>query len=44
MSKNIFYTVVYFHTVFMTCLSHHIDSTERFDGTSQQFICLQADD
>ena len=44
MSENVFYAVVHFDTVFVTRLAYYVDTPERFDGTLQQFICLQTDD
>ena len=42
--KDVFYFIVYLHAVFAACFCHYIDAAERFDGASQQFICLQAYD
>ena len=44
MSENIFYAVVHFDTVFVTRLAYYVDTSERFDGTFQKFVCLQTND
>ena len=43
MSEDVLHFVIHFQTVFAACFCHYVDTTERFDGTSQQFIGLQAD-
>ena len=44
MRKDVFYFVVYFHTILAARFRYDINATERFDGASQQFVRLQTHD
>ena len=44
MSEDIFYTIVYFYAILVASLAYYVDPSERFDGTSQKFVCLQTND
>ena len=43
MGEDVFYFIVHFHSVFTACFCYHVDASERFDGSFQQFISLQTD-
>ena len=44
MSEDIFYTIVYFYAILVASLAYYVDTSERFDGTFQKFVCLQTND
>ena len=44
MCKDVFYFIIYFYAILAACFCHDIDAAKRFDGASQQLICLQTYD
>ena len=43
MSEDFLYFRVQFHAILMACFLHNSPSSERLDGTLQEFICLESD-